>query len=57
MPANAKTFLLVMRNPYPGLIRGCVAISATKLVVVNWVIFIVMEGGTPTPLILAGLTF
>ncbi|KAF9650130.1 hypothetical protein BDM02DRAFT_1515285 [Thelephora ganbajun] len=33
-----------IQNPYPGIYRGCVAISATKIVFANWVVFTVLEG-------------
>jgi len=46
MPASAKTALLVVQNPYPEIYRGCMATRATRLIFVNWVVFIVMEGGT-----------
>ena len=57
VPTSAKSFLPVIRNPYPEVIRGCVAISATRLVFVNWVVFIVMEGGASRPLIPTALTY
>lgn len=41
-----KTFHLVIHNPYPDIFRGCLALSATKLIFVNWVLFTVMEGCT-----------
>jgi hypothetical protein len=31
-------------NPYPEIYRGCIALSATKIFFVNWVVFTVMEG-------------
>jgi len=33
-----------IRNPYPELFRGCVALSATKIIYLNWAMFTVMEG-------------
>lgn len=45
VPASAKIVLLVVQNPFPEIYRGCMATRATKLIFVNWVIFIVMEGG------------
>ena len=47
-PASGKISLLVVHNPYPEIYRGCAVIKATRLVFVNWVVFIMVEGGTPT---------
>lgn len=44
----ANTFLLDIHNPYPELFRGCLALSATKIIYANWAMFTVMEGGTPS---------
>jgi len=38
--------LVDIQNPFPEIYLGCVALSATRLIVVNWLLFIVMEGGT-----------
>jgi len=34
----------LIQNPYPDIYRGCAAVRATKLIFVNWVVFITMEG-------------
>jgi len=34
----------LIQNPYPEIYRGCVAIRATKITYVNWVIFTIMDG-------------
>lgn len=45
VPVASKTSSPVIDNPYPELYRGCLALSATKIFFVSWVLFTVMEGG------------
>jgi len=33
-----------IQNPYPDIFRGCLALSATKVIYSSWVMFILMEG-------------
>jgi hypothetical protein len=54
VPAGSKTSLLVIDNPYPDIFRGCLALTATKLIFVNWVLFTVMEGGTSSTILFQG---
>jgi len=34
----------LIQNPYPEIYRGCVAIRATKIIYVNWVLFSIVDG-------------
>jgi len=42
-------------NPYPEIYRGCVALSATKLIFVSWVVFAMMEGVVLALMIISAL--
>lgn len=56
-PGCAKTCPLVVNNPYPEIYRGCLAISGTKIIFINWVVFTVLEGGTSGPSYFQGFLF
>ena len=43
---NVQPFLLVVRNPYPEIYKGCDFDKGTRLIFVDWVIIAVVEAGT-----------
>jgi len=42
---SVKSFLLVLHNPYPEIIRGCAYGGGSRIVFAGWVILTVEEGG------------
>ena len=45
VPASVKSFLLVLQNPYPEIIRGCAYGGGSRIIFAGWVIITVEEGG------------
>jgi len=44
-----------IKNPFPEIYRGCAALSATKLIFVSWVLFIVIEGAVLALMIVSAM--
>ena len=47
VPPSAKVLLPDIQDPYPEISRGCTLIGVNRLIFLNWVVFTIVEGGTP----------